>query len=351
MTARNKNDHKLFLIANNFNLNCLHNNNQQESCMSVLRNYSSKYYFLILLLCLIFPLTLIMNCQNKAEKEYVQSVKQWHENRIAALTKPNGWLSLIGLFWLKEGNNTFGGASSNEIRFPSGKVPDEIGTFILKDRKVRAIIKPGVVVDHNGQAVDSIMMKNDLEGEPTILTYGTLSWYVIKRGDKVGIRLKDSESKARQEFKGIKMFKIDPCWKVVASFKPYNPPKTIEIPTVLGTVEQDTSPGALEFTLFGKTYSLDPTAEPGYERWFIIFADGTNDEQTYGAGRFLYVDVPGKDSTTVIDFNKAYNPPCAFSPYATCRLPPEENYLPIPVTAGEEKYEGYVHQNIEAAAH
>jgi uncharacterized protein (DUF1684 family) len=317
--------------------------------MFIFRDQILKYLFTVPLLLFILLLNLIINCQNKGDHEYMQSVKQWHENRIAALTRPDGWLSLIGLFWLKPGENTFGGAKSNAINFPTDKVPAEMGVFIFKDEQVQAVIRKGVAVYHNGQPVDTLLMKNDIEGEPTILTYGTLSWYVIKRGEKFGIRLKDSESKALQDFSGIKMFKIDSRWRSVAKFKPYNPPKTIEIPTVLGTIEEDTSPGALEFTLFGQTYSLDPTGNAEDKRWFIIFADVTNGEQTYGAGRFLYVDAPGENGTTIIDFNKAYNPPCAFSPYATCPLPPEENYLPIPVTAGEEKYQGYEHEDSGAA--
>ena len=186
-------------------------------------------------------------------------------------------------------------------------------------------------------------LKDDREGTPDVLRYGSLSWYIIKRGDRYGVRLKDSESDLLKNFEGIERFPVDPDWRVTAIFQPYDSVKSIEVPNILGTIGQDPSPGKLVFQIKGNTYSLDPIAAPEDKRWFIIFSDVTSGEETYGAGRFLYIDAPGEDQTAILDFNKSYNPPCAFTPYATCPLPPEQNHLTLRVTAGEKNFQGYAH--------
>jgi uncharacterized protein (DUF1684 family) len=186
-------------------------------------------------------------------------------------------------------------------------------------------------------------IKVDATGEPTQLRYQSLLWYVIKRGERYAIRLKDSQSESLLNFSGIETFPIQSKWRVTARFTAYYPPRTIEVPNVLGTIVESPSPGKLSFTLENQEYSLDPIADPEDKRWFIIFGDNTNGEETYGAGRYLYIDAPGEDGTTIIDFNKAYNPPCVFTPYATCSLPPDQNFLELRLTAGEKYYHGYDH--------
>ena len=186
--------------------------------------------------------------------------------------------------------------------------------------------------------MSSVQMKADVSGEPTILELNSLSWFIIKRGEEYGVRLRDSENENITRFKGIEMFPIDTTWRVSAKLEPYDPPKIIEVPTILGTISKETSPGALVFRLRGNIYRLDPIAEPGDESLFVIFADQTNGSETYDAGRFLYVNKPNENDSTIIDFNKAYNPPCAFTSFATCPLPPTQNVLPIRITAGEKKY-------------
>ncbi len=282
--------------------------------------------------------------RNNANPEYVKKIQEWHKRRIESLTKPTGWLSLAGLFWLNEGANTFGSASSNDIRFPEDRAPGRIGTFFLQDSVVSVKIRPGVKVNTGGAPVDSMVLKNDMTGDPTELSWGSLVWYVIKRGQQYGVRLKDKQNPNLRNFKGIEMFPIDSVWRVKAKYESYPQPKTIEVPTVLGTISEESVPGALVFHLKGKTYRLDPLVEEGEDQFFIIFGDDTNGDETYGAGRFLYADKPGPDGFTIIDFNKAYNPPCAFTPFATCPLPPDQNLLPVKITAGEKKYAGGHHE-------
>lgn len=290
-----------------------------------------------LFLALIF-LFLFISCQKKEiDPSYLAEINQWHQKRIANLKKPEGWLSLVGLYWLQEGENSFGSSEKNDITFPQ-KAPAFIGTFVLHANKVKVVINPDIPVLVNDTIKKEAELQHDLSGHPTKMKLGSLVWYVIKRGEKYGIRLKDTLSAVRMKFKGIDRFPVDPKYRVVATFIPYNPPKKIIIPTIIGTEEVSYSPGALEFELDGEKYRLDPEGEMGDKEWFIVFGDATNGKETYGAGRFLYVPAPDSTGKTIIDFNKAYNPPCAFTPYATCPLPPEQNILPVAIRAGEKNY-------------
>ena len=272
------------------------------------------------------------------EAAYVAEIQEWHKKRIDRLTSKTGWLSLAGLYWLKEGKNTFGSASENDIRFPEGNAPDFIGSIHLEEGIVRTEINEDINVFNEGNLVNTIQMKPDISGEPTILSVDSLSWYVIKRGERFGIRLRDHENENIKNFTGIEMYPIETTWRVQARLEPYDPPKIIDVPNIMGNINEETSPGVLIFSLEGKEYRLDPIGKPEGKSLFIIFADQTNGYETYGAGRFLYADMPGDDGLTMIDFNKTYNPPCAFTRFATCPLPPAQNVLPIRITAGEKKY-------------
>jgi uncharacterized protein (DUF1684 family) len=296
----------------------------------------------LIILCL---LLLIPGCQHaeKIDPVYLQEVEEWHSKRIASLTKPNSWLSLAGLFWLKKGINSFGGSQSNHIQFPPDKTSPEIGQFRLQDGIVSVQINDGILVYHDDKIIQSMILKDDSQGEPTILNHNSLSWYIIKRGERLGVRLKDSESPQLKNFTGIDRFPVNPKWRTTARFVAYQTPQTIEVPNVLGTVAEDPTPGMLQFMMDGESFSLNPIAGLGDKRWFIIFSDQTSGEETYGAGRFLYIDAPAEDGTAIIDFNLAYNPPCVFTPFATCPLPPEQNHLSLRITAGEKVYHGYDH--------
>ena len=273
--------------------------------------------------------------EQKGSPQYIKEIQQWHKKREDRLRKDNGWLNLVGLYWLKEGANTFGSAKDNDIVFPS-KEPAHIGTFTLNDSVVTININSGVRVLNDSEEVTFMPLKNDLEENTTILQAGTLRWYIIKRGEKYGVRLRNLNAPLIKEFKGIDIFPINEDWKITAKFKPYNPAKKVMIPTILGTTEEDVSPGYLLFKINGKDYKLD--ALQSSSGFFIIFADQTSGEETYGAGRFIYTDEPDSNGNVMLDFNKAYNPPCAFTKFATCPLPPKQNYLHLKVLAGEKMY-------------
>jgi uncharacterized protein (DUF1684 family) len=258
-----------------------------------------------------------------AASSYQAEVSRWHSEREAKLRAADGWLSLAGLFWLKEGANPFGKDPSGEIVLPDG--PMRAGVFHLQQGKV--------TVGVDGRTRE---LRPDSDGPEDILTVGRLSLLVIRRGDKFGIRVRDPESPARREFKGIESFPASESYRVTARW--VDQPHKIPILNVLGQTADNDCPGYAVFRLHGQELKLYPILEePDAEELFYIFRDQTSAKETYGAGRFLTSDMP-KDGKVVLDFNKAYNPPCAFTPYATCPLPPPENRLPVRIEAGEKRY-------------
>lgn len=267
-------------------------------------------------------------------------IEKWRSRRIERLTADDGWLTVVGLFWLEPGENTVGSGKSNRVVLPAGMAPATLGTIRLSDGKARLEVARGAAVTHGGKRVRSLVLESDEKGEPTLVRHGTLSFHLIKRGERLGVRVRDSASTARRAFHGIPSYPIQSEWRVEGRFAPYPPGNTIPVPNVLGTVSNDPSPGAVHFQVGGRTYRIDAVEEEGSDELFLIFGDRTNGVETYGAGRFLYVPRPGPDGKMVIDFNKAYNPPCAFTAYATCPLPPPQNLLAIRVEAGEKEYEG-----------
>ena len=272
---------------------------------------------------------------------YAKEIEQWHAERWASLKSEDGWLTLLGLFWLKEGRNRFGSDTANEIVLPKDKVGAYLGAFVLKDGVVRleTPIKTSFTVD--GKPVSTLELKSDADGNPTVLHLGSLSFQIIKRGDKLGLRVKDKDNPNRLNFRNTEFYPADLKWRVDARFEPYNPPKPVPITNVLGMESGETSPGAVVFEVDGQGYRLDAITEKGESRFFMIIADKTSGKETYPAGRYLYVDPPDSSGRIVIDFNKAYSPPCAFTKFATCPLPPRQNRLPFPIEAGE-KYSGHV---------
>ncbi len=269
------------------------------------------------------------------DDSYQESIETWRRDRLARLTSEDGWLTLAGLFWLKEGESRFGSDPSNDLVFPD-KAPARAGRFLLEDGEVTVEIEGGVGVHHNGQPVRRMQLEADAEGAPTILTLGDLSFYLIERDDRRAIRLKDKNHPARAAFPGVESFPVDSAWRLKGRFEAYDPPRRIPIPTVLGTVSKQTAWGRVSCEGDGQRYRLDVLAEPGDEQLFIIFADQTSGSVTYGGGRYLYADAPGPEGSVTLDFNKAYNPPCVFTPFATCPLPPRQNRLALRVEAGEK---------------
>ncbi|MEW5852154.1 MAG: DUF1684 domain-containing protein [Myxococcota bacterium] len=269
--------------------------------------------------------------------DHEAEVRAWHKDRIARLTSETGWLTVVGLFWLKEGENTFGSAAGNDLVFP-GRAPARMGRFTLKGDNVTLTLESGVTVTLGDKPFTGGAVRTDAQGGPDVLKHGSLMFNLIQRGPKVGVRLKDSESEARKAFKGIETYPVRREWRVEARWEPHKEPRKIPVSNVIGMTEPMDAPGVAVFTVGGKEYRLEPVIEePGANELFFIFADETSRTETYGAGRFLYTSLP-RDGKLTIDFNKAYNPPCAFTKYATCPLPPPQNRLALRVEAGEKRY-------------
>lgn len=277
-----------------------------------------------------------------SDPELEADVLAWRSERRASLEKTNGWLTLVGLFWLKPGEATLGSDATASHVFP-GKAPAKIGTVRLVDGKVTLMAEPGAGVTVEGEAVGTIELATDADGPPTVVELGSLSFFAIDRGGKIGLRLRDRESPALAAFRGLDYFPVDSRWRVEARLEKGEAGKTVTVPNVLGQVSEMVSPGALVFEHAGKTLRLDPVIEDGDEQLFVIFGDTTNGKSTYGGGRFLYADPPDADGRVILDFNRAYNPPCVFTPFATCPLPPASNKLAVAVEAGEKSFVGAGH--------
>lgn len=271
------------------------------------------------------------------------TIEAWRSARVESLTAPDGWLSLVGLYWLQPGPQSFGRDPQADLTLDNANLPPLAGVFTLADGQVSFAAAPGVLAQHNDQPVDTVVMAPDTMPEPTVLSIGTLRFYAIERDGKLGVRFKDSAAPARMNFHGLDYFPIDARWHITAEFIPYEPVKHIPILNVLGMKIDMISPGALLFELDGREYRLDPVLEEGSDELFIMLADATSGHETYGAGRYMYVPMPMPmpmpvDGEVVLDFNKAYNPPCAFSNFATCPLPPAQNRLDLRIEAGEKVY-------------
>jgi uncharacterized protein (DUF1684 family) len=272
---------------------------------------------------------------------YADSVKAVRQQRVERLQNPNGWLSLIGLHWLKEGKNTVGSAKDNDVVLSRG--PAHVGTVTLEKGKTTVVLDAKSRAKIEGSGAVSGELLDDSHDNVTRVVFGSENFVVIDRSGKKALRVKDSEAPTRTHFLGLDYFDIDPSWRVEATWVPFDPPRQLEVPTIIGTVEKYPVPGKAVFQHEGKTIELWPVIEvPGDKELFLIFADRTSGKETYGAARFLYAPMP-KDGKIVLDFNLAYNPPCAFTPYATCPLAPPENKIDARVTAGEKKYRGAHH--------
>ncbi|HET9793232.1 MAG TPA: DUF1684 domain-containing protein [Thermoanaerobaculia bacterium] len=274
--------------------------------------------------------------RSPAEEAYVRSIETWRAGRISRLEKPDGWLSLAGLFWLQPGVNAVGSASGSAVRLPPF-APARAGEIVLAGKETRWEPAPGSSVRSGGKPAEAMPLASDENGDATVLSTGTVSFFVIRRGDRTGVRVRDSASAARRDFHGLEHYPVSSEWRFEARFIPYPQPKHVTVPTILGFPEDDVSPGELEFTWRGRPYRIVPIFEQGSDELFIIFGDRTNGKATYGGGRFVYAPMPTAGKT-VLDFNKAYNPPCVFTPYATCALPLPANHLPFEVKAGEKMY-------------
>jgi len=269
------------------------------------------------------------------QTSYRAEIEKWRHQREEALKAEDGWLTVTGLFWLKEGENTIGSNGGNNFVLPKASAPERVGAFEFHNGVTTFQAAAGVAATVNGRPTTRALLKPDSSGPPDLLRVRGLTMYVIKRGNRLGIRLKDKDSEMRRKFTGTQWFPVKEQFRVTAKYVPYDPPKKISIPNIVGGVEEETSPGYVEFTLGGRQYRLDPVSEG--ESLFFIFKDQTAGKETYPPGRFLYTSLP-KNGEVILDFNQAVDPPCAFTPYATCPLPPEQNQLPVRIEAGELRY-------------
>jgi len=269
-----------------------------------------------------------------AAGDYRAEMERWRLDREARLKAEDGWLSVVGLFWLDQGVSSLGSGPGSQVLLPKG-APERAGAFERRGREVSVKIEPGVAASVGGKPVTSMKLKSDASDAPDVLRLGALSLSVIERGGDVGIRLKDNDSPQRKEWKGLTWFPVDEAYRVSARFVPAPPGTTVPITNVLGKTEALPSPGEAVFTLRGRELRLTPVLEaPDATELFFIFRDETAAHETYGAGRFLYSALP-RDGALVLDFNKAYSPPCAFTRFATCPLPPKRNRLAVRIEAGE----------------
>ena len=291
---------------------------------------------ILLLIIGLMPVFSFSQSLQGVENSYSNEIEQWQKNRVKSLKSEIGWLNIVGLFWLQEGENTFGSGKENKIVFPKGKADKKIGSFILKDGVVILKVSSNITVKANDKPFTTGVIFDGKEETSIVLSHKNLRWFIIKRGNKYGVRLRDLESEALKNFTHIDRFPVNEKWKVTATYEAPQNPKTIPISDVIGLTTETPFGGTLHFEIDGKKFQLDATAE-GNEL-FIVFADETTAKETYGGGRFLYAVKPADGNTVILDFNKAYNPPCCFTNFATCPLPLRQNTLSISVLAGEKTY-------------
>jgi uncharacterized protein len=286
----------------------------------------------------LFALLLVIASCDSGETElsagkYAGHISDWDSDRLNNLRSPEGWINLAGLFWLREGVNSIGSGGQNDIIFPRG--PENIGSMILTGNTVYFRPAGGISVKADGEEISDRIRVFGENRDAGLITTDSLGFFIIKRGQRTGIRLRDYLHPRLEEIREIERFPPDQEWIIKARFIESGETVTVMVPDVLGEISREVVPGILEFKYKGKTHRLFPTGSG--DRLFIIFADETNASETYGGGRFLSAGGPDSDGFVHLDFNKAYNPPCAFSPFATCPLPPAENFLPFRVEAGEKE--------------
>ena len=254
------------------------------------------------------------------------------------MREPTSWLTIAGLFWLEEGENTFGTDDGNAVRLPEGSAPAYAGTFVLKQGSVVVAAAEEATITCNDSAVTVKTLRSDAEGRPDILALAELRMWIIERGGRLAVRLRDHEAKRFRDYRGLDFYPPKAAYVVPAFFVPFPQPKLVKLATVVGTEAEMRSPGYMQFVIDGTNLRLDVFGDnAGDTKFFIIFKDETSADETYGACRFMAVEA-NAEGTFELNFNRAYNPPCAYTPYATCPLPPPQNHLSIRIEAGEKNY-------------
>jgi len=292
----------------------------------------------VICLMILFSMAASAAAPKVESPDYKQDYAKWR--KAVDDSRRRNWLTLVGLFWLHEGENRVGSDVKDDVPLPADKALAQVGTISFHDGKATFKALPSATVTTDDKRVQTIELQPDTSGKPTVLQVGDLRMHLIQRGDRYGIRVKDTNSAEAREFKGTEFYPLSDSYLVDATFIPYEKPKQVAVPTVLGTDATMDSPGELEFTLDGQRMRIQAYTE-GSPELSLIIKDRTSGKTTYPARRFTDTEPP-KDGHVVIDFNRAYDPPCAFTSYATCPLPPRQNVLPVAVEAGE-KYLGHHH--------
>ncbi len=270
-----------------------------------------------------------------AGPDYLEQVREWRQARHDRLASPDGWMTLVGLEWLQEGVNTVGAAAGSDARLPGG--PDRWGTITVEGDTILFRPEPGNGITVDDRVVENVRLVADDQGRPSVVRAGDLNFHVIHR-ESYALRVKDRQAPALLAFEGVPAYEIQPDWRIEGRFERAGEGASIEIANVLGQTSPSPVFGTFEFERDGEVYRLLALgSETSSSLWFL-FADKTSGRETYGAGRFLYSEGMPENGRLVVDFNKAYNPPCAFNDYSTCPLPPQQNRLRLAVRAGEKKY-------------
>ena len=293
-------------------------------------------YKMLLALMLLVPATAFAEAEGTVMAQtHEEQIMDWRQRRDERLASDSGWMTLVGLEWLQEGDNRVGTGTASTIKIPGG--PAHWGTIHVFGDELRFVPAPDSGVTVNGAEATEVMLVADNAGEPTLIASGNLSFYVIFR-ESYALRIKDTQAPALQEFTGVNTYDFQPDWRYNARFIPAEDGQTIEIANVLGHLSPSPVYGIAEFERDGVNYRLLALGDETSESLWFLFADRTSGRETYGAGRFLYSDGMPENGRLLVDFNKAYNPPCAFNEYSTCPLPPQQNRLDLAVTAGEKDY-------------
>ncbi len=265
----------------------------------------------------------------------------WKAKRLESIAGTNGWATLVGLFWLPEGTSTLGSNASNTFVLLPQLAPPTVGSFVRTGSAVEFIAQPGVEVTADHSRVERLNLRSDHAGTvPTVVTVGQLRFYLVQRGERLGIRVKSPLAPSRIHFLGLDYFPYQPAWRLDGRFEAVPAGTTVQITDVTGAVKAETVAGAVTFEVAGETHRLLALDDDETHDLWLIFKDRTAGLTTHGGGRFLHVAKPGPDGRLSVDFNFAYSPPCTFTPFATCPLPPRENVLTLAVPAGEKKYRG-----------
>jgi uncharacterized protein (DUF1684 family) len=274
---------------------------------------------------------------------YVNEIRAWQTEMEDRLRAPDGWLTLVGLEWLDKGVNTVGTNPIHKVRFPPRTTPEKVGTLTLEDDQVTFTVEQGVVATLNGNTITSRVLESDKNRNPDLVQVGEITFHVIVRGTRIGVRTKQTNAPQRVNFQGRAWWLIDKDLRFAAEIIPYEPQKIVPIPDVLGDIKDTAMDCQLKFTFQRQTFTLDAFALPSGQ-FYILFHDQSCGKGSYPSGRFLVTGYP-EDDRVILDFNKAHNPPCAFTPYATCPLPPPQNHLPLVIQAGERYIELPGHKN------